>query len=91
MYNTVYLITLPPIIATEHLSAPSVVEGYCSHVYWRNSPDVLCKDVRGYDVRLFNPDTGAEVVRRVDSRGTFYSLQADDEALKSEATLFQVH
>ena len=88
--HSLYLITLPPITATEHLSAPSVVEGYCSHVYWRNSPDVLCKDVRGYDVRLFNPDTGAEVVRRVDSHGTFYSLQAADEALKSESTLFQV-
>ena len=43
-----------------------------------------------YDVRLFNPDTRAEVVKRVDSYGTFYSLQAADEALKSELTLFQV-
>ena len=79
-----------PCTDTDHLSAPYEVQGYCSHINWRNSPNISCDDISGYDVRLYNPNFGLNVTRRVDAHGTFYNLLAIDEALKNDATLFQV-
>ena len=71
-------------------SPPYEVQGYCSHINWRSSPDIPCEDISGYDVRLFNPTTGMEVIRRVDASGTFYNLLAIDKDMKNESTIFQV-
>ena len=78
-------------IDTEDLSPPYEVQGYCSHINWRNSPNVSCEDISGYDVRLFNPNSGLDVTRRVGVHGTFYSLLAIDKALKNDSTTFQVY
>lgn len=79
-----------PNIDAEALSPPLEVQGYCSHINWRNPPDTSCKDISGYDMRLYNPDTGLDVTRRVDIQGTFYNLLAIDEPLKNYSTIVQV-
>ena len=73
------------------LTPPSEVRAHCSHVNWRNSPDVSCEDISSYDVRLFNPDTGTEVIRRADARGTFHDfLQLDKNLTEQKSTTVQV-
>ena len=73
------------------LTPPSEIEAHCSHVNWRNSPDVSCGDITGYDMRLFNPDTGVEVTRRVDARGTFHNfLLLERELAEHKSTTVQV-
>ena len=74
------------------LIPPSEVESHCSLVTWRNSPDVSCEDISGYDVRLFNPDTKEEVARRVDARGTFHNfLLLDKDLTEQKSTTVQVY
>ena len=74
------------------LTPPNEVQSHCSHVTWRNSPDVSCEDISGYDVRLFNPDTKEEVVRRVDARGTFHNfLLLDKDLIEQKSTTVQVY
>ena len=73
------------------MTPPSEVEAHCSHVNWRNSPNVSCEDISGYDVRLFNPDAGMEMIRRVDARGTFHNfLQLDKDLTEQKSTTVQV-
>ena len=73
------------------MTPPSEIEAHCSHVNWRNSPDVSCEDITGYDVRLFNPDRGVEVTRRVDARATFHNfLLLDKELVEHKSTTVQV-
>ena len=81
-------VALPPLT----LPPPSEVQAHCSHVNWRNSPDVSCEKINGYDVRLFNPDTGEVVERRVDARATFHNfLQSDKDLTEQKSTTIQVH
>ena len=85
-HHSIYSSALPSI-----LTPPSEVRAHCSHVNWRNSPDISCEDISGYDVRLFNPDTGTEVIRRVDARGTFHDfLQLDKDLTEQKSTTVQV-
>lgn len=78
---------LPPV-----LTPPSEVQSHCTHVNWRNSPDVSCGDIIGYDVRLFDPDTGEEVIRREDARGTFHNfLLLDEDLVEKASTMVQVY
>ena len=73
------------------LTPPSEIEAHCSHVNWRNSPEVSYGDIIGYDVRLFNPDTGIEMTRRVDARGTFHNfLLLEREFVEHKSTTVQV-
>ena len=53
------------------MTPPSEIEAHCSHINWRNSPDISCT---GYDVRLFNPDAEIKVTRCVDAQGTFHNF-----------------
>ena len=71
----------PPI-----LSPPEEVHGHCSHVTWRNSPDVSCNDIIGYDVMLSNPETGVIVTRRVDALGTFHNFLSSDKNVTVQAS-----
>ena len=74
------------------LTPPSEVESHCSLVTWRNSADVSCEDISGYDIWLFNPDTGEEAVRHVDARGTFYNfLLLDKDLTELKSTTVQVY
>lgn len=73
------------------LTPPNEVQSHCSHVTWRNSPDVSCEDISGYEVRLFNPDTEEEVIRPVDARGTVhYFLVLDKDLIEQKSTTVQV-
>lgn len=48
-------------------------------------------DITGYDVRLLNPETGIEVIRHVDARGTFHNfLLLDKELVEQKSTTVQV-
>ena len=70
---------------------PVEVQAFCSHVVWRNSPNISCDIINGYDVRLVNPTTNQSVIRRVDASSTFYHLhQIDDAPLKTDSTNVQV-
>ena len=43
-------------------------------------------------MRLFNPDTKEEVVRRVDARGTFHNfLLLDKDLIEQKSTTVQVY
>ena len=64
------------------------VQAFCSHVVWRIPSDLPCGYFGGYDVRLVNTVTNQEVVQRVDTSATFYSLGSDDSA--KEPTSVQV-
>jgi hypothetical protein len=58
---------------------------------WRNPPNTSFDQITGYDVKLADPETHEEATRRVDSSGTFYSLQQMDDAfLKKDTTVIQV-
>ena len=70
---------------------PPEIEPHCTHVNWRNSPNVSCGDISAYDVRLFNPDTNETVERRVNTRGTFHNfLESDKDLLEKKSTTVQV-
>ena len=65
------------------------VQAFCSHVVWRIPSNLPCGYVSGYDIRLVNTVTNQEVVQRVDTSATFYSLGNDDSA--KEPTSVQVY
>ena len=44
---------------------------------WSN-PQLPCDDITGYEVRLYNPDSGKEVSRSVDSYSTYYTIKDKD-------------
>ena len=44
----------------------------------------------GYDVRLYNPVTEEEVVRKSQGYATFYTLKAEDACFRQEMTTVQV-
>ena len=70
---------------------PVHVQGFCSHVVWRNSPNISCDIISGYDIRLVNPAINQNVTRHVDVFATFFSLHPlDDSPLKSQSTTVQV-
>lgn len=72
---------------------PVDVQSFCSHIVWRNPPNTsyYFDHITGYDVKLADSETKQEVIRRVDSSGTFYSLrQMDDAFLKKDTTVIQV-
>ena len=82
LFFTHLLCTAPPPV----LSPPKEVRGHCSHVNWRNSPDVSCNDIIGYDVMLSNPETGVKLTRRVDALGTFHNFLSSDRILTLQAS-----
>ena len=70
---------------------PVDVQSFCSHILWRNPPNTSFDQITGYDVRLSDPESNEQVTRRVNSSGTFYSLQQMDDAfLKKDTTVIQV-
>ena len=46
----------------------------------------------GYEVRLYSPGSGEEVIRHVSSYSTYYAIQDSDKVqLELEETYVQVH
>ena len=91
-YTIIIICTALPPDHELVLTPPNEVQAHCSHVNWRNSPNVSCEDISGYDVRLYNPDTKEEVIRRVDTRGTFHNFPPLDKNLtRQRSTTVQVH
>ena len=45
---------------------------------WSNQ-QLPCEDIAGYEVRLYNPDSGKEVSRSVDSYSTYYTIKDEDK------------
>ena len=68
---------------------PLGVQGLCSVVVWY-SPLVSCEDIRGYEVRLYNPQSPRlNVTNCVGANGTFFII--DEEKLVSgDETYVQV-
>ena len=71
------------------MAPPSEIMAFCTHIVWRNSPQVACQDILAYHVRFISPNT--DLTRTVDAHGTFYNLLLEEEFLKTEFTNFQVH
>ena len=48
--------------------------------------------ISGYDVKLFNPVTGQEVIRKSQGYETFYTLKfnEEDECFRQETTMVEV-
>ena len=57
---------------------PPPVQTFCSVVIWSN-PQLPCDDIMGYEVRLYNPDSGKEVNRSVDSYSMSYVIKDEDK------------
>ena len=60
------------------LTGPPSVHTVCSVVVWSN-PQLPCDDIMGYEVRLYNPDSGHEVSRLVASYSTYYATTDEDK------------
>ena len=57
---------------------PPQVQAFCSVVVWGN-PQLPCDDIIGYEVRLYDPDSGQEVHRSVDNYSTYYVTNDEDK------------
>ena len=47
-------------------------------VVWSN-PQLPCDDIIGYEVRLYDPGSGQEVIRSIDSYSTYYVIKGEDK------------
>ena len=63
--------------------------GFCSVVVWR-SPEVLCEDIRGYEVRLYNSQSAhPNMTSRVGANENFYVVE-EEKLVSSDETYVQV-
>ena len=46
-------------------------------VVWSN-PQLPCDGITGYEVRLYDPDSGKEVSRSVDTYSMYYTIKDED-------------
>ena len=53
-------------------------------------PKISPISISGYDVKLYNPDTGREVIRRTKGYEPFYILMDEDECFRQEMTMVEV-
>ena len=68
---------------------PIGVQGLCSVVVWY-SPAVSCEDIRGYEVRLYHPQSPhLNVTDGIGANGTFYIVDVD-KLVSSDETFIQV-
>ena len=64
-----------------HTAPPLGVQGLCTFVVWY-APDVPCVDIRGYEVRLYHPQSAhSNATIGVWATGTFYVV---DNLLRSD-------
>ena len=62
----------------------------CSVVVWYSPAVQSCEDIRGYEVRLYNPQSPRlNVTNRVGANGTFYIVDVD-KLVSREETYVQV-
>lgn len=54
------------------------VESFCSVVVW-SSPQFPCDDIMGYEVRLYNPNSGQAVEHQVGGFSTHYIITNEDK------------
>ena len=57
---------------------PPPLETFCSVVVWSN-PQLPCDDIMGYEVRLYDPDSGHEVSHSVAGYSTYYTITDEDK------------
>ena len=63
----------------------------CSVVVWYSPAVQSCEDVRGYEVRLYHPQSSRlNVTNRIGANGTFYIVDVD-KLVNSEETYVQVY
>ena len=68
---------------------PLGVQGLCSVVVW-HSPVVPCEDIRGYEVRLYHPQSAhLNMTSHVGMNGTFYIID-EEKLVSSDETYVQV-
>ena len=66
------------------------IESFCSVVVW-SSPQLPCDDIMGYEVRLYNPDSGQVVHHQVGGLSTHYIITDQDKIqMDLEGTYVQV-
>ena len=80
--TTVSPMTIPP-----PPPPPLGVQGLCSVVVWY-SPMVSCEDIRGYEVRLYNPQSPSHrnMTSHIGANRTFYVV--DQEKLVSSKEIY---
>ena len=66
------------------------MQAFCDVIVWRNVPAISPMSIIGYDVRLYNPVTEEEVIRKSQGYATFYTLKAEDACFRQEMTTVQV-
>lgn len=54
------------------------VQTFCFVVVW-NHPNLPCDDIMGYEVRLYNPGSGQEVIHQVSRLSTYYAIRDRDK------------
>lgn len=54
------------------------IQSFCSVVVWSNA-QLPCEDVMGYEVRLYNPDSGQVVQNQVGGLSTHYIITDQDK------------
>ena len=57
---------------------PPPVQTFCSAIGWSN-PQFPCDDIMGYEVWLYDPDSGKEVRHLVDRYSTYYAVKDEDK------------
>ena len=63
----------------------------CSVVVWYSPAVQSCEDIRGYEVRLYNPQSPRlNVTNRIGANGTFYIVDVD-KLVSREETYVQVY
>lgn len=73
-----------------YIDPPLGVQGLCSVVVWYR-PEVPCEDIRGYEVRLYNPRSAhLNVTDRVGANGTYYIIVDEENVVSSDETFVQV-
>ena len=69
---------------------PEDVQTFCNVIVWRNVPSISHVHISSYDVKLYNPDTGREVIRRTQGYETLYIVTDADEGFRQDMATVQV-
>ena len=80
MVSQIYAtITVQLIYAVPVLPELEDVRVSCYQVTWRNTLDVPCDSIAGYDIRMYDSATKKSVTRRLDPYGTYYNFHPVDD------------
>ena len=76
--TNLFLSVLHMIIYFSSNVEPPPLETFCSVAVWSN-PQLPCDDIMGYEVQLYDPDSGHEVSYSVASYSTYYTITDEDK------------